>query len=99
MYDSLLRLKRPLTSGEVANLAEKRGFAIHWKMLAESLHFTTAEIERIANDHEDAEQCFQMLNKWMQREHVNSTVSVLIEGVYTHCRSAVMLEIAHSVLH
>lgn len=99
MYDSLVCIKRPLTPQAATSLSEKPGFAVHWRMLAESLGFTLAEIERLRDaDHDDIERCVQLLFKWQQKEHVNATVSKLIEGV-CNIQNLAMLEIAYSVIH
>lgn len=96
MYERLKCIKRRLSTREVASLSQKPGFSAQWRVLAEHLGLTDAEIERVRDSgHEDTERCYQLLLKWDQMKHQDATVTVLTEAIYRN-QNTVMLEILHS---
>ena len=99
MYSSLVRVRRPLTTEEMTILAEKPGFATRWRVMANLLGFTDAEIERIVDAGcDDEERCYQLLHKWSQKCGHDATVSLLIETCCRENQNIHVLEIAHSIL-
>ncbi len=98
MYETLVRIQRPLDKREISDLSERPGFASHWGLLANYFQFTPAEVERIMDAvRDDEERCFCFLSQWIQKEYPNATVCRLIQGVYS-TGSTVMLEVASSVI-
>lgn len=99
MSDSLVRVRRVLTTGEMTLLAEKPGFAVRWRVMAELLGFMEAEIERIVDAGcDDEERCYQLLRRWTQKYGSSATVSLLIETCCRENQNIHVLEIAHSAL-
>lgn len=97
MFAFLIAINRPLTTGEETLLAEKPGFALHWRALASALGFGPADIERIMDVDGDAERCIQLLIRWRQREQ-DTTVSALVKGIQK-IQNTVMLEIVYSIFN
>ena len=97
MYSSLKYSKSSLTDKDILSLSEKPGFSRQWKMLAQVLQFTPAEIERIRGaDCDDAENCYKLLTTW-RRKYRDCTVAMLAEAIY-NCQDVTILEITHHVL-
>lgn len=81
----------------MTRLSRMPGFCEQWRLLAEKLGLTVAEVERVSG-YDDAESCFQLLWRWDQKRGHEATVMALVEAV-NGLPSKVMLELAFDVLY